>query len=315
MIRVGVIGTDNTHAYPYVAFLNGWDEDVPIPCRQPSGNPVPAMYGWALLLRQLETVGRVPSEEARVTRLWSGSAADAELIARACRITTVCSTPEQVSEDVDAVMVLSEDPRHHLEHARPALQRGLVVYIDKPLADSVDAGELIFELAANSGAVCFTCSSLRFAPETAALKFMVGNVLDSMILGAYVQVPLGVDLYGIHAVEIVNAIMGRDVDVVHGMQSKDRQTVHLRFRDGRTACVENVTSVQRPMENVIVNGVNRDIVMQYRRQGEIPWAFVQEFVGAALSRSSPVSADESLALLRLTTAMRKALTSAQTIAL
>ncbi|GHE98740.1 hypothetical protein GCM10017786_34590 [Amycolatopsis deserti] len=278
MLRLGIVGTDNTHAYQYAAFVNGWREDVPIPVRLPTGDPVPAMYEWAQVLRESTNDGSLDAlrstSGARVTRLWSADAQDADLIRRACDIDVICESPDEVAEDVDAVLVLSENPAEHLAHAAPALRAGLPTYVDKPMAPDRRTAEKMFAMAREYGAPCFTGSSLRYTEELRGFRHYA-HARVGEFRGMYVQVPIDNLLYGLHAIEMIDMFMGSDVRRVSGLRARNRQTVCLEFADGRSATYETLGYLQRPCQNLIVNGLHRDVTTQIHGIGSIPADFVR----------------------------------------
>lgn len=306
--RIGIIGTDNTHAYTYGAFINGWSEQEPIPARLRGGTPVPDMYLWATLLRRLEHEpgAQVPVPGARVTALWSADPADAERVARACGIARVCDRPEQACEGVDAVMVLSERPETHLPYARCALERGLPTYVDKPLADTREAGAEIFALADRHGARCYTGSGIRWSPEFLAARDRARD-MPSGIRAVHVQCPLELELYGIHAVEIVNLFLGHAVATVQAVAARDRQVVLLEYRNGASAVFENLNFVRWPTYSATLYGDTWHHRVAIDDPAPAALAFVRGFVEFARGGPAPVAAGESLRLIEIVAAGRRAL--------
>lgn len=307
-VRVGIIGTDNSHAYTYAAFINGWDDAEPVPTRLSNGASAADMYLWAMLLRRLEQDpdGGVPIEGARVTSIWSSDRRDAERIGRACGIAEICDDVESVCDGVDAVMVLSERPETHLRYAASALERGLSTYVDKPLAESPDAGREIFALAERYGARCFTGSSLRWAPEFLSIRESLCSRAGG-IRAISVHCPLGLELYGIHAVEIVNLFMGSDVRYVEAVGTGDRQVVLLEYFDGASAVLENLNFVRWPRYSATVYGDSWRHHVTVDDPAPAALAFVRRFIEFVKGGPVPVPASESLRMIDIVTAAQKSL--------
>lgn len=307
-LRVGVIGTDNSHAYTYCAFLNGWAEDVAIPYRLSSGVSAPDMYLWAMTLRTLEDrqPQRVPVPGARASKIWSESRRDAERLARACSIDHVCDDPGDATRDVDAVMVLSESSESHLELARPALEAGLATYIDKPMAPSATAAAAIFDLASGCGAPCFSASALRFDPRLQPSSVGVHSI--------YVSCPLGFRLYGIHALELVDAFLGHEVSGLAAIRAADRDVVLLEYPDGRNALLDNLHRVRDPRYRVTAHdGTGTEHTWSVDDVGSALLGLVEEFVRFANTGDAPVKPSRTLALIALQEQAAQALEESKAI--
>lgn len=141
-------------------------------------------------------------------------------------------------DEVDGVLVLSVNGHRHLAHARPALQRGLPTYIDKPLACSLSEARQIQQLAQQHGARCYSASSLRFAAELDAIpRDALGELVavDAFGPGELHELMEGTFFYGVHTVEMVDAIWGQGVTAVSGQHTDDRDVLSLHYADGRSA--------------------------------------------------------------------------------
>ena len=313
-IRMGIVGTDNTHAYQFAAFINGWSEKEPVPARLPNGVTIPSMHLWALLLRRFEfdPLVDVPVSGARVTSIWSQDFADGERVARACNIERICRTPEAACENVDAVMVLSEDPSTHLSYAQPALERGLPTFVDKPFARNVDEALAIFDLAARFGARCFTASALRWCAQFETARDYARSHLGP-IKSVYVPCPGSLDLYGIHSVEIANFFLGSDVHAVQTIGVRDRQVTLLEYRDSTSALLEHLNFIRWPIYSATLFGSGWEHRANVDMPSESILALVQEIVAFARGGCAPVPEAEAVRFIEIVAAARESLQSGRRI--
>ncbi len=144
---------------------------------------------------------------------------------------------EELCENVDAVMLESVDGRCHLEQARAIIAAKKPLFIDKPMAASVEDAIEIFRLAKENDVLCWSSSSLRYAEGVAAAARgeEVGEVMGCSAYGPYATEEHHPDLYwyGIHAVEILFAIMGAGCKSVRRVQTEDAEFVTGVWKDGR----------------------------------------------------------------------------------
>lgn len=141
-------------------------------------------------------------------------------------------------DQVDGVLVLSVNGALHLQHAAPSLRRGLPTYIDKPLTCDLQEAKKILRMAKEFDAACYSASSLRFASEIkAARESGIGQLaaIDAYGPGEWHPLMPGVFFYGVHTIEMVDALWGPGVAAVSARHTEDRDTVQLRYRDGRDA--------------------------------------------------------------------------------
>ena len=141
-------------------------------------------------------------------------------------------------EAADGVMVLAVDGNRHLELAEAALKRSLPTYIDKPLTCNLPDARKILELSRKYEAPCYSASSLRFANEVKGLdKLKLGKLeaIDAYGPGELNDAMKGLFFYGIHTIEMVDAMWGGGVKRVRCDQMEDRDIVQLQYIDGRYA--------------------------------------------------------------------------------
>ncbi|WP_158858534.1 Gfo/Idh/MocA family protein [Lunatibacter salilacus] len=154
----------------------------------------------------------------------------------------------EVLEGVDAVMLLTNDGRPHLDQLVPVLEAGKPVYIDKPLAENLQNVLRIFHAADNYGVKIFTSSALRYGPQNQ--NFKDGKVVGT-VLGAHTYGPAPLqkdhtDLFwdGIHGVESLFSVMGtgcktvsriwsNETDLLVGEWSGDRLGSFRGIRKGK----------------------------------------------------------------------------------
>ena len=144
-IRIGVIGTDTSHVPAFAKLLNG---DAAAPDHIGGARVVAAYKGGSKDIP--DSIGRV-DQFAEDLRAKYG----VEIVSD---IATLLSK-------VDAVLVSSLDGRVHLAQARPVIAAHKPLFIDKPLAATLEDAREIARLAREAGVPWFSSSSLRLAPS------------------------------------------------------------------------------------------------------------------------------------------------------
>ncbi len=145
---------------------------------------------------------------------------------------------EELCKQVDAVMLESVDGRPHLAQAKPVIQAGKPLFIDKPMAGSLRDALEIFRLAKEKHVPVFSSSSLRFAKTTQAVR----NGSVGKVLNAWTSSPVNLEehhpelfWYGIHGVESLFTVMGTGCETVkRGTTSDGRIEVTGTWSGGRT---------------------------------------------------------------------------------
>jgi hypothetical protein len=220
-IRVGIIGTDTSHVQQFTKLLNDATPD-----RIPGARVVAAFKGGSK---------DVESSRSRVDQF-------AEEIRSKYGVEIVPDIPTLLSK-VDAVLLESVDGRVHLEQAGPVIAAHKRLFIDKPLAATLEDAREIARLAKEAGTPWFSSSSLRFSEMVTTMKFA-----DATGVSTYGPGPLEphhyleLAWYAIHPIEMLYALMGTGCESVTRTTAADADVVVGRWKDGRIGTVR----VMRP---------------------------------------------------------------------
>lgn len=196
--------------------------------------------------RRIKEMHDAGSTRCRVTRFWTDGRHDwpnADDVAKWKRTTealgaTQADSLEQMLDEVDGVLVLAVNGNRHLELATPSLERGLPTYVDKPLTCSGDEARRLLAIARKGDARCYSASSLRFITELESLpREALGEIvaIDAVGPGELNPSMPGLYHYGVHTIEMVDAIWGPGVQRVSAIETEDRHLVDLDYHDGRYA--------------------------------------------------------------------------------
>ena len=121
--------------------------------------------------------------------------------------------PTEMIGKVDGILIESVDGSVHYDRAKPFLEAGIPMFIDKPFTCSLEQAKALVELAKKNNVCIFSSSSLRYGIE-------VQEVLDKQdelgkVFGADAYSPgslhprnPGLFHYGIHGLETLYALMG-----------------------------------------------------------------------------------------------------------
>ncbi len=138
----------------------------------------------------------------------------------------------EVIEASDAIMVLApNNPEAHMELARPALEAGKRVFIDKDIAGTVKEARDILRLADKHDTSVFAASGLRFAAELDDLEEREPQPYDAVFargMGKWKG-------YGVHTISIAMRLFGPRVTRLIDTGTEDARCVTLD--DGKRRCI------------------------------------------------------------------------------
>jgi predicted dehydrogenase len=152
--------------------------------------------------------------------------------------------PADMIGKVDGMLIEAVDGTVHAARARPFLEAGVPCFIDKPFTCSSADAKRLADLAAKKKVPIFSSSALRYAPEL--VEYLAdpkhGNRAGCVTYGPASLSPLpernaGLFHYGVHAVEMLYALMGPGCKRVTCTSEKGVDVATGRWSDGRVATV------------------------------------------------------------------------------
>jgi hypothetical protein len=156
---------------------------------------------------------------------------------------------EELLPKVDVVLLESVDGRPHLAQATPVLKAGKRLFIDKPLAASLDDVRRIVAISKETGTPFFSCSSMRFHPDIPRLRDNpgVGKVLKVQGSSPLSKLEFHPDLffYGIHGIEPLYAVMGPGCVSVSRKMEGGADITRGKWTDGREGVYHGVLAKEK----------------------------------------------------------------------
>lgn len=187
----------NGHPYSWSAIINGFDPAAMAACPYPV---IPKYLGS-------RPAGTLNVAGAQVTHLWTDDPTEAAGVAAAALIPKIVTRPEEVIGEVDAVFIATDDGFDHVRRARPFIEAGLPVFVDKPLALTIPDLRT-FVGWEKAGARLLSSSGLRYAPEiTPYLSGTVNPTIGDLRWISGVSCKTW-ERYGIHLLEPIARVLG-----------------------------------------------------------------------------------------------------------
>jgi hypothetical protein len=144
---------------------------------------------------------------------------------------------------VDAILLESVDGRVHLEQFKQTLAAKKPVFIDKPVASTLEDAREIARLAKEAGIPWFSSSSLRFGEIGTTMKFPDANGVTTWGPGpTEPHHQLELSFYAIHPVEMLFTLMGTGVEEVSMISTPDSDVVVGKWKGGRIGEVRALRS-------------------------------------------------------------------------
>ena len=222
MVRLGITGqVDSFHSNCICSIVNG----VTRPPRQT----------WGVFQKMPELAG------FRVNCVYDPNREAAEDVAAAFSVPHVASSPQEMVGKVDGVLILCE--KNVTDHGKMApffLERRLPVYVDKPFAATTEDALDIVGAAQRHGTPVLSCSARRFDPlivgGTALLRKESKGLFSAYVFSDWRYERML--WYGVHAVDVLFAVLGADVVAVHEVGDARHRMIRMTYRDGLVAVVD-----------------------------------------------------------------------------
>ena len=273
-IRIGLIGLDTSHVTAFTQLLN----DAKAKNHVPGGRVVAAFKGGSA---DIESSANRVEEYTKQLRDEFG--------------VKIVESLDELCRQVDAVMLESVDGRPHLEQARPVIQAGKRLFIDKPVAGSMRDAIEIYRLAKENKVPCFSASSYRFYESLVELKKTdVGGIRSVISYGPCHTEPHHPDLfwYGVHPTEALFTILGTGCVSVVRTTTPDTDVVTGTWSGGRVGTLHGLRQGSTP-HKVIVFGAKT--VAEQKGSGDYA-PLVREVMKFFQTGIAPVSPEETLEL-------------------
>jgi len=221
-IRLAMLGMveGNGHPYSWSIIINGsYDAKALAAC------PYPVIKDYIAK----QPPGSLGIPGAKVTHVWTDDPADAVQVAAVAHIPNIAERAEDVIGEVDAVLVATDKGFEHVERARPFIEAGIPVFIDKPLCDNrLDLAT--FSKWVAEGKPLISSSAMRFAKEY--VPYHRATHALGQLRHVSATMAKSWEAYGIHALETVYPITGPGYVSVQNIGDANSNIVHLRHRDG-----------------------------------------------------------------------------------
>lgn len=238
-LKLGIIGLSegNGHPYSWSAIFNGYNKEYMQDC------PFPVIPDYL----SKQSFPQDCIKGAKVTHIWTQDRAVSEHVAKASNIDYVVENYEDMIGQVDAILLARDDPKNHYEMAKPFIEAGLPIYIDKPLSTSLSVAQEIYNLEKYAGQI-FSCSGLSYAKElklTNELKNELGELkyIDACIMKDW-------EKYSIHIIEPVLKMFnnyGKIIDISANFYNNCK-TVTINWENEITTSFKTLNDCKTPIK-------------------------------------------------------------------
>jgi predicted dehydrogenase len=290
-IRLAMLGctAGNGHPYSWSAIFNGYDREVMT--RECPFVAIPAYLNQ----QPVETLGIRGVTVTHVCCEGDGGFT-AEHVAKCARIPHVVERPTDVIGHVDAVILATDIGAEHVARARPFIEAGVPVFIDKPLTDNA-ADLRTFQAWAAAGKPVLSSSSMRYTKEFLPYRISTHELGELRFVSS--TTPKSWETYGIHALEAVYPILGPGFLSARNTGTADRNIVHLKHRRGVDVIVVASADMSGSFGCVQLCGTAGKVQLV---AGDTFFAFkaqLEAFISYLRTGMAPFPFSETLELMRL----------------
>ena len=251
-IRLAMLGMvdGNGHPYSWSAMFNGYDVNEMAKCPYAG---IPDYLG-------MEDKVTLQIPNCQVTHVWCDDKKDAELVAAASRVEHVVDAPEDVIGKVDAVIIATDRGDEHVWRAKPFVEAGLPVFVDKPLADNQDDLQQFIDWV-DQGKPILSSSCMRYAKEF--LPWQLSTSSLGQLRFATITTPKSWERYGIHALEGIYPIVGPGFTSVQNVGTVEQNLVVLEHRSGVKVVVAAMQDMYGAFGKLQLAGTKKSVFAEF----------------------------------------------------
>lgn len=191
--------------------------------------------GHAIGLCRILNNGNHP--DVNITGIFGDNEEETRAIAEEQNIPFVAETPAELVDKVDAVMIMPRDGGKHLAYAKPFLEAGIPMFVDKPFTCSVEDAEEFVALAQKSGSLLCGGSYVKYAPVISKIREQV-EAKEDTIMSGYVAFPIqlesphgGMHFYSHHIINCMLRAFGHDVEAISASLVNGKLVAVAHYKD------------------------------------------------------------------------------------
>lgn len=208
MIKVGIIGAENSHATSFAKALNLPDAD-----------------------------GNFRYDDIKVVKAF-GVDDSAQKLAEVANVPVVADSPDDF-DDCDTIMITTRWGSRHYDQIIKYIRKGMNVFIDKPYTVDVDQVKQIVETAKQSGSLICGGSACKYAPDIVKLAETIKELREKKtLMTASVNFNVFLDIeydgfffYASHLIEIAFTLFGKDFTSLRANRQGNSVIVNVVYED------------------------------------------------------------------------------------
>lgn len=281
MIRIGIIGSDNSHAERFSELANIEEKR--------GGEKYP----------ECKVVGIFGLEEARTKE-----------VAERGRIEYIAEKPEDLLGKIDAAMVVFRHGDLHAQYALPFIEAGIPTFIDKPFAIKLSDCQRMIDAAEKKGVAITSYSTVRYSQDVVRLGEELKNYGDITCGGStgpcdFKSIYGGPFFYGTHTIETLLALFGYGIKSINASENNGNVIAPVKYDDGKIMAITLLGNAKATY-NVTAYGTKGatskflDISTCYREGFKV-------FLNMVETGKKPLEYEQLLAPIKVMTAIVKSL--------
>lgn len=205
MLRLGIIGAENSHSYS-IAKLCNVDNAVPM----------------------------------RAVAIWGETAEFAKVAAEKGAIPKIVTDWRDMLGEVDVVMIDHRHPKPHFEPAEFFIKKGVPTFVDKPMTYTLKEAKKLLDLADAKKVPVTTFSAIPIQAAFQAFKAELAKEGAVKAMNSTGPVDIdsqwgGIFFYGIHQVDAIVELMGAEAESVLVERRGNSALATVRFSNERWA--------------------------------------------------------------------------------